>query len=388
MKTKTQQIIKTLVLALILSIGVRYALADWTPAPAAPPNNNVDAPVNVSSFLQKKLGALWVNTSSTDPNVVGFVTFGKSLFNGGLTIADGTQHDGYVLTSDASGNASWQTPDASVATVGATAYFSWKRDNTGAAFYDRLNIASVDQPANTAFVNVRFSTPQLSTNYAVVCNGAYYGTGTYSNTGNDYQGLDSMWFSAYNKTTTGFSVHGYTVSSSDRTNAAIGTLDCVVYGGADPAATYSNVITTWTNGSRTLVAPNSFSTTGNSLTITKTNSTGYGGAHSNPLTLHVGSTYRLTYTMNNVGTGQRGSDSTPVIIYSTGSTGTYSLETATASWMDSGNWGYPNMYLTDGTAGTHYVDFVPNRSTGYLNIGCDNLSCGSTLSNVTLVRQN
>jgi hypothetical protein len=40
---------------------------------------------------------------------------GTSLFTDTLTYQDGTQADGYVLTSDASGNATWQDPDATPA---------------------------------------------------------------------------------------------------------------------------------------------------------------------------------------------------------------------------------------------------------------------------------
>lgn len=107
MKLNITQTIKILILALILAVGAQYALADWTPAPAGAPANNVDAPVNVSTYLQKKLGALWVNTSSSDPNVVGFVSFGQSVFNGPVKIIDGTQGANKVLTSDADGLASW-----------------------------------------------------------------------------------------------------------------------------------------------------------------------------------------------------------------------------------------------------------------------------------------
>jgi hypothetical protein len=66
----------------------------WTAAPPNPPNNNADAPINVGGLSQAKTGLLGlVNLVVTN-----------------LNVASGTPGIGQVLTSDSSGNASWQAP--------------------------------------------------------------------------------------------------------------------------------------------------------------------------------------------------------------------------------------------------------------------------------------
>ncbi len=115
MKTSTLTTIKTIILALILAVGVQFVVAagTWTSAPANPPANNVDAPINTSTLQQAKMGALWVNTDTSNPNIVGLVSNGESWFNGRVKIVDGTQAAGKVLTSDANGYTSWQSPSTS-----------------------------------------------------------------------------------------------------------------------------------------------------------------------------------------------------------------------------------------------------------------------------------
>jgi hypothetical protein len=98
--------------AVIIGLGIQIALADWTPAPANPPSNNVAAPINVGSGAQTKAGGLnllgqgLVSGSSTlDVEGVGFL---KGLIvNGAFQYLDGNQGLGKVLTSNANGNASW-----------------------------------------------------------------------------------------------------------------------------------------------------------------------------------------------------------------------------------------------------------------------------------------
>lgn len=85
--------ILSLAVATFLFAGVSAVLA-WTPAPANPPLNNVEAPINVSNSPQNKLGNLGLG---------GLVVFGK------FQLIDGTQGAGKVLVSDANGKASWQT---------------------------------------------------------------------------------------------------------------------------------------------------------------------------------------------------------------------------------------------------------------------------------------
>lgn len=108
MKKNTTQILKTLALALILAGGVQIAAADWVSAPANPPANNVDAPINAGKSspdgYQAKLGALWVNTDTTNFNSTGFIVAnGSSWFNGnvGVKVQNPTQAlevDGNVKT--------------------------------------------------------------------------------------------------------------------------------------------------------------------------------------------------------------------------------------------------------------------------------------------------
>jgi len=62
MNTTRTYIAQFLVLsvALTLALGANYLYAAWTPAPANPPGNNVDAPINVGSAEQTKTGDLTV----------------------------------------------------------------------------------------------------------------------------------------------------------------------------------------------------------------------------------------------------------------------------------------------------------------------------------------
>lgn len=98
MKTNSLQILKVLTLALILAGGIQIAAADWVSAPANPPANNIDAPINSGQSspdgYQAKLGALWLNTSVSGPNNVGlWVQHGQSWFGGnvGIKVENPTQ---------------------------------------------------------------------------------------------------------------------------------------------------------------------------------------------------------------------------------------------------------------------------------------------------------
>ncbi len=51
-----------LVLALLLTFGLSYAYASWSEPTATPPGGNADAPINVGSAAQKKIGGLLLNT--------------------------------------------------------------------------------------------------------------------------------------------------------------------------------------------------------------------------------------------------------------------------------------------------------------------------------------
>jgi len=50
------QPLKTLTLAIILSVGIGYAYAAWAPPTVAPTGGNAEAPVNVGGATQVKAG--------------------------------------------------------------------------------------------------------------------------------------------------------------------------------------------------------------------------------------------------------------------------------------------------------------------------------------------
>jgi hypothetical protein len=111
------------VTGLILGAFALSALAAgvWTAPPSGtvPPNNNTEAPLNVGSDHQNKVGSLTVNTNTVSPDPYGLDVFGISRFFGNveigtgaspktIKIVDGNEDDGKVLTSDENGVASWQ----------------------------------------------------------------------------------------------------------------------------------------------------------------------------------------------------------------------------------------------------------------------------------------
>ena len=85
MKTQTINIVKIVLLASILSVGVAYIYAaPWTGPTSAPPGGNVEAPINVSSNGQIKTGPLTVGslTSLTLTHAFGGVdTHGGKIIN-------------------------------------------------------------------------------------------------------------------------------------------------------------------------------------------------------------------------------------------------------------------------------------------------------------------
>ncbi len=122
----------TLLLAVIgigaSTLSARYSTSvvsapSWTPPSANPPNNNAPAPINVSMNAQQKSGSLILGTTAGvnfDDPVTSLDVFGLAsttilstdylLVGKDFTYAKGTNLAGKVLTSDASGTASWQTP--------------------------------------------------------------------------------------------------------------------------------------------------------------------------------------------------------------------------------------------------------------------------------------
>jgi hypothetical protein len=63
MKTQLIQTTKTIILALILTLGISYVMA-WTGPTSTPPDGNTPAPVNVGTTDQVKNGGLGINALS------------------------------------------------------------------------------------------------------------------------------------------------------------------------------------------------------------------------------------------------------------------------------------------------------------------------------------
>ena len=91
---------KILIFTAIVTVALvtNYLFAAWSPAPPDPPNSNVATPLNVGSDGQVKQAGL---------------TLQMLIVNGTLWIQDGSEGAAKVLTSDATGAASWQDPPPS-----------------------------------------------------------------------------------------------------------------------------------------------------------------------------------------------------------------------------------------------------------------------------------
>ena len=110
------QNIKVIILSAIVVLGINVIYGAWTDPATNPTGGNTDAPINVSSASQTKLGELTMEGFLYANQ--GFYANGAYL-SGPVRIVDGNQGDNKVLTSDASGFATWQNvPDG-----GITAYY-------------------------------------------------------------------------------------------------------------------------------------------------------------------------------------------------------------------------------------------------------------------------
>jgi hypothetical protein len=342
--------------ALLLAFSAQiFAAGVWNSSPTNPPTNNVAAPINRGSLKQTKLGPLSVNgagasqfglvntnkasittvvndyarlvfddlTTPTASSYTG-VTFnkggvtkgslyrkdvtneiqisndttplisidqtGKTTLNGKVKIVDGTQSNGYVLVSDGSGVTHWAPPIASSGASSILAFVSWERaaqtDWTTLQSYNIQPVAPVSwdytldpSPYN---ITVNFEKPLPDANYVVICNGL------------DFTYHGPMWISASSKTTTGFTVHGYVVSSNDETPVRIGALDCAVIGGGSNSPVYSNSLSTFTSYGSTY---NPFVTSGTSVTsaVKKAAMNGYFSS-TQKIYLTAGATYKVSFT--------------------------------------------------------------------------------------------
>lgn len=111
-------------LAVIISVGLSYALA-WTGPTLPPPEGNVAAPINASASSQNKTGKLGLGYTGVGTDVADFVNYvldvkgatktvgltatGNTYLNGDVVIASGLPSSGKVLVSDDTGKVAWKT---------------------------------------------------------------------------------------------------------------------------------------------------------------------------------------------------------------------------------------------------------------------------------------
>lgn len=86
MNNKTIQAIKISALAIVLSLGIGYALA-WTAPTVTPPGGNVSAPINTSGTAQTKAGALTLSGLLTSAGLTLTGAGNKITFPDGSTLA-------------------------------------------------------------------------------------------------------------------------------------------------------------------------------------------------------------------------------------------------------------------------------------------------------------
>ncbi len=79
-RNSIKESIKVAVIALAITLGITYAYAAWTGPTATPPNNNVNAPINVGAVDQIKNAGLGVNSFSVfgNSNLGGYVKIGAT----------------------------------------------------------------------------------------------------------------------------------------------------------------------------------------------------------------------------------------------------------------------------------------------------------------------
>ncbi|MEK7641860.1 MAG: glycine-rich domain-containing protein [Patescibacteria group bacterium] len=105
-----------IILGFLLGASALSAVAAWTAPGCAPTGCNTDAPINASSSPQTKYGPLTLNFSNI--YAIGLKVLGS------VQIVDGTQGAGKVLTSDASGIASWEYVSSASSAAASAVSFS------------------------------------------------------------------------------------------------------------------------------------------------------------------------------------------------------------------------------------------------------------------------
>ncbi|MDE1967224.1 MAG: hypothetical protein KGI45_04135 [Patescibacteria group bacterium] len=147
------------------------ALANWTPPPGTPPScpsgqPGCDAPINVGSVAQTRMGAIGLGETSIPTGLKSLLDINGQLsanavVTNQLQVTGGTLAAGNVLTSDVNGNATWQAPGASSGSY-LVFYNSGAQDlgnlqETTAKAYD-LSGYGVPSTAHAALLNIRWNT--------------------------------------------------------------------------------------------------------------------------------------------------------------------------------------------------------------------------------------
>ena len=113
------QSLRTLILALILSIGIGYAYAAWSPPSTTPTGGNTDAPVNVGSATQVKAGALTIGQ---------LLTAYGTLRVGSYTAAEAPPVDGMIVKGNVGIGTASPDPAAKLEVVSGSCYYRFQTD--------------------------------------------------------------------------------------------------------------------------------------------------------------------------------------------------------------------------------------------------------------------
>jgi len=128
LKNNIKESLKISIMALVITLGVTYSYAAWVGPTSTPPNNNIDAPINVGETSQIKDGGLGVDTLAVFGNssVSGYFKLGTTsdecnsgiegaqryVSGSGIQYCNGEEWVGLMSTSAcmSSGSQSYTTP--------------------------------------------------------------------------------------------------------------------------------------------------------------------------------------------------------------------------------------------------------------------------------------
>ncbi len=113
--------LRAIILGLVVFMGASYVMAVYSVPTCEPTGCNTDAPIDSTSVSQAKSGRLIVGTFDTAPltqyvfAVKNALAYVQALATNSITLIDGTEADGLVLTSsDDTGLATWRVASSSV----------------------------------------------------------------------------------------------------------------------------------------------------------------------------------------------------------------------------------------------------------------------------------